>query len=148
MIHDISEMYEPSAEDAGAMLTSIVQPDLVLHGNRELLGQVVANLIDNALKYGLPPVDGAPAQIIVSAKLFENFIQITVSDHGMGIPDDMRGRAVERFGRLDASRNKPGSGLGLSLATAVAHLHKGSLKLHDNSPGLKVVLEIPVVVSA
>jgi signal transduction histidine kinase len=145
MMDDIAEMYEPSAEESGALLTSIIEPGLVSAANRELLGQVIANLIENALKYGLPPFDGTPAEITVTARRNESHILLAVSDHGSGIPAEMRARAVERFGRLDASRNKPGSGLGLSLAMAVAHLHKGTLVLDSNAPGLKVTLEFPVI---
>jgi signal transduction histidine kinase len=145
MIEDMCEMYEPAAEEAGASLHSTIEPDLIALGNRELLGQVIANLMDNALKYGLPPVEGAAAAIHVSAQRMGKHIQLIVRDNGAGIPADQRGKALERFGRLDVSRNKPGSGLGLSLVMAVAHLHKGSLHLEDNNPGLKVILEIPAV---
>jgi signal transduction histidine kinase len=144
MIEDMCEMYEPSAEEAGASLVSTIEPDLMALGNRELLGQVIANLMDNALKYGLPPVEGAPATISVSAQRIGQHIQLIVSDHGAGIPAEMRGKALERFGRLDVSRNKPGSGLGLSLVMAAAHLHKGKVQLDDNDPGLRVILEIPL----
>jgi signal transduction histidine kinase len=148
LLLDFSEMYEPSAEEAGGRLEASIAPDLVVSGNRELLGQVVANLIDNALKYGLPPQAGAPQVIRLFAAREGEMIRIVVSDHGPGIPVDQRGKAVERFGRLDDSRNKPGSGLGLSLALAVAHLHKGQLVLGDNQPGLSVTLELPVAMGA
>jgi signal transduction histidine kinase len=148
LLQDFAEMYEPSAEDAGGRLEADIAPDLSVSGNRELLGQVVANLIDNALKYGLPPQDGAPPVVRLSAARAGDLIRITVGDHGPGIPADQRGKAVERFGRLDQSRNKPGSGLGLSLASAVAHLHKGQLVLGDNHPGLSVALELPLATGA
>jgi signal transduction histidine kinase len=144
LLQDFVEIYEPSAEEAGGALKADVAPGLTVQGNRELLGQVVANLIDNALKYGLPPQQGAPAEIALSAKAEDGQLLITVADHGCGIPPDKHGKAVERFGRLDESRNKPGSGLGLSLASAVAHLHKGHLRLDDNKPGLIVTLELPL----
>ncbi len=144
LLEDFAEIYEPSAEVAGGRLEARIAPDLVVHGNRELLGQVVANLIDNALKYGLPPQAGALPIIGLSAVREGETILIQVCDHGPGIPVANRGKAIERFGRLDESRNKPGSGLGLSLASAVAHLHKGKLLLTDNHPGLAVTLELPV----
>ncbi len=148
LLNDLAEIYEPSAEEAGGVLNAAIAPDLSVQGNRELLGQVVANLIDNALKYGLPPQDGALVQIALSARREGDTLLIRVADHGPGIPADKHGKAVERFGRLDESRNKPGSGLGLSLASAVAHLHKGRLVLGDNHPGLAVTLEIPVQANA
>jgi signal transduction histidine kinase len=144
LLQDFVEIYGPSAEEAGGALKADVAPGLTVQGNRELLGQVVANLIDNALKYGLPPQAGAPAEIALSAKAEDGQLLITVADHGCGIPEDKHGKAVERFGRLDDSRQKPGSGLGLSLASAVAHLHKGRLRLDDNRPGLIVTLELPL----
>jgi signal transduction histidine kinase len=144
LLRDFVEIYGPSAEEAGGVLKADVAPGLTVQGNRELLGQVVANLIDNALKYGLPPKEGAPAEIALSAKAEDGQLLIAVADHGCGIPPDKHGKAVERFGRLDDSRQKPGSGLGLSLASAVAHLHKGRLRLDDNRPGLIVTLELPL----
>jgi signal transduction histidine kinase len=145
LLADFVEIYEPSAEDAGCVLNAEIEPGLSVQGNRELLGQVVANLIDNALKYGLPPQSGAAAEIALSARREGDSLLIRIADHGPGIPADKHGKAVERFGRLDESRNKPGSGLGLSLASAVAHLHKGRLVLGDNQPGLAVTLELPLL---
>jgi signal transduction histidine kinase len=144
LLGDLAEIYEPSAEEAGARLITDIPPGLLAQGNRELLGQVVANLIDNALKYGLPPVEGAAAEISLAAEREGERLVISVGDRGPGVPEADRGRVVERFHRLDASRHKPGSGLGLSLAAAVARLHKGDLKLDGNGPGLKVTLELPV----
>jgi signal transduction histidine kinase len=145
LLADFVEIYEPAAEDAGCVLTAEIEPGLSVQGNRELLGQVVANLIDNALKYGLPPQAGSRAEIALSARREGDSLLISIADHGPGIPADKHGKAVERFGRLDESRNKPGSGLGLSLASAVAHLHKGRLVLGDNHPGLAVTLELPLL---
>ncbi len=144
LLADLAEIYEPSAEDAGARLVVDVPVGLAVQGNRELLGQVVANLIDNALKYGLPPVEGAAAEISLRAAREGDMLLISVGDRGAGVPEPERDKVIERFNRLDASRHKPGSGLGLSLAAAVARLHKGRLKLDDNAPGLIVTLELPV----
>jgi signal transduction histidine kinase len=145
LLADFVEIYEPSAEDAGGVITAQIEPGLTVHGNRELLGQVVANLIDNALKYSLPPQSGAAAVIALSAEREGDSLLIRISDHGPGIPADKHGKVVERFGRLDESRNMPGSGLGLSLASAVAHLHRGRLVLGDNHPGLAVTLTLPLI---
>jgi signal transduction histidine kinase len=144
LLSDLAEMYEPSAEEAGARLLVDVPPGLGAQGNRELLGQVVANLLDNALKYGLPPAAGATPEIRLAARRDGEHLTISVADHGEGVPEADRGKVIERFHRLDASRNKPGSGLGLSLAAAVARLHKGTLRLDGNDPGLKVTLELPI----
>ncbi len=95
------------------------------------------------MKYGLPPQAGQPAEIVLSASVRDGFVVVDVRDRGTGIPADQRDRAVERFGRLDASRHKPGSGLGLSLVAAVARLHGGSFTLADNEPGLAATLVLP-----
>jgi signal transduction histidine kinase len=144
LLSDFAEMYEPVAEDAGASLTTTIADGLKVRGSRELLGQVVANLIDNSLKYGRP-IDASTAPVIaLDARMRAGAVVISVSDNGPGIASADRARAVERFARLDDSRNQPGSGLGLSLASAVAHLHKGRLELGDNAPGLIVSLHLPI----
>jgi signal transduction histidine kinase len=137
---DVAELYEASAEEAGAVLTATIAPDLKAVGSRELVGQALANLIDNALKYGA--ADGATAAVNITAARVDDEIIFTVADSGPGIPEDQRARALERFGRLDGSRTRPGFGLGLSLAKAVAGIHGGRLALGDNQPGLKVTLAI------
>jgi signal transduction histidine kinase len=89
-------------------------------------------------------VNGAQPEIVVKATAGEgDRILLTVADTGPGIPADDRARAVERFVRLEQSRSQPGSGLGLSLANAVARLHGGELRLEDNTPGLRTVLALP-----
>ena len=88
-------------------------------------------------------VNGAAAEIVLGADAQGDRISLSVADHGPGIPDAERGRVVERFVRLEQSRSLPGSGLGLSLASAVARLHGGELKLEDNHPGLRTVLALP-----
>lgn len=144
LLLDLAEIYGPSVEEAGCAFITDIAPGLTVQGNRELLGQVVANLIDNALKYGVPAQPGASAEVRLSAREEDRKLLISVADRGSGIPPDKRAKAVERFGRLDTSRNKPGSGLGLSLVSAVAQLHKGELRLDDNDPGLIVTLELPL----
>ena len=88
-------------------------------------------------------MNGERAQIKVSASQRGDRIELAVADHGPGIPESDRQRVVERFVRLEQSRSEPGSGLGLSLASAVAHLHHGELQLLDNAPGLKATLTLP-----
>jgi len=115
-------------------------------GNRELVSQALANLVDNAIKYAEPPtpsMNGTRPEIVVHALSEGDRILLTVADRGPGIPAADRGRAVERFVRLEQSRSQPGSGLGLSLAAAVARLHGGELSLEDNKPGLKSIIALP-----
>ena len=154
---DVAELYEPLAEDYGVMLALDVDTGLTLHGSRELVGQALANLVDNALKYGMPPQAGADAPakpqtaetesaLVLSAKRHGQFIEIGVADRGPGIAIEDRARVLDRFIRLEDSRSRPGSGLGLALAAAIARLHNGKLLIEDNAPGLRVVLVLPAAV--
>ncbi|WP_420134417.1 sensor histidine kinase [Rhodopseudomonas sp.] len=152
---DIHELYEPLAEDNG--LTLRVEADSApVRGNRELISQALANLVENAIKYGQPQLaltaPGAEPQAVIPAEIASILIEarrdgeqalLSVTDHGRGIPEADRKHAVERFVRLEASRTLPGSGLGLSLASAVATLHGGELRLSDAQPGLRATLAIP-----
>ncbi|QWG11648.1 HAMP domain-containing protein [Bradyrhizobium sediminis] len=149
----IQELYEPLAEDDGMTLRVKTSPAPV-HGNRELISQALANLVENAIKYGkphssiLPLSAGAGAaaagnEIVIEARRDGDSVLLSVTDHGPGIPESDRSHAVERFVRLEASRTQPGSGLGLSLASAVATLHGGELRLGDAHPGLSATLAIP-----
>jgi signal transduction histidine kinase len=143
----VGELYEPLADDKGIHLKVEAPAAAPVHGNRELISQALANLVDNAIKYG-SGMNGADAQIVVTAKGEGDRILLAVADSGRGIPVTDRDRAVERFVRLEQSRSQPGSGLGLSLASAVARLHGGELKLEDNHPGLKTVISLPRAGSA
>ncbi len=142
---DVGELYEPLADEKGLALTVDAPAAAPVRGNRELVSQALANLVDNAIKYAGPHIEinNAPAEIVVGAGADGERITLTVADHGPGIPDADRDRVVERFVRLEQSRSQPGSGLGLSLASAVARLHGGELKLEDNHPGLKSTIELP-----
>jgi signal transduction histidine kinase len=141
-VSGLAELYEPMAEEVGLFLTTEVAPDLKVLGNRELIGQTLANLIDNALKYGQPE-PGGQGSVEVSAQRVSDRIELAVADHGAGIAEADRGRVLERFVRLDQSRTKPGFGLGLALAAGVVRLHGGQLRLEDNNPGLRVVISLP-----
>jgi signal transduction histidine kinase len=145
--HSIGELYEPLAEQKGIALKVEADAPAPVRANRELVSQALANLVDNAIKYtepsGAPAVNGAPPQIVVCALNEGDRIILTVTDSGPGIPEADRGRVIERFVRLEQSRSKPGSGLGLSLASAVARLHGGELTLADNEPGLKSIIALP-----
>lgn len=137
----VSELYEPLADEQGLDLTVAVAPATV-HGVKELLAQALSNLIDNAIKYGRP-ADGARGRISVTLRREGSEAVLSVADTGPGIPAGERERVVERFVRLEASRTRPGSGLGLSLVGAVARLHGGSLAFADNAPGLIATLRLP-----
>ena len=141
---DLAELYEPSAEEAGLTMTTEVPERLPAHGSRELVGQALANLLDNAIKYGSSSESGQRT-VDVKAERDGDMIRITVADRGPGIPAADRERVLDRFVRLETSRSRPGFGLGLSLAAAVARLHHGTFVLHDNAPGLLAELSIPAV---
>jgi signal transduction histidine kinase len=152
---DVGELYEPVAEERGIALAISAEPELYLHGSRELAGQALANLVDNALKYGCPEAQGlgpdraqgeAPKGTVeLSARRRGGNVEFVVADRGPGIAANDRLRVLDRFVRLESARARPGSGLGLSLAAAVARLHNGTLRIEDNEPGLRVVICLPGV---
>lgn len=139
---DLGEIYEGLAAEHGLALQVDAEPGLVLRGNRELIGQALANLIDNAVKYGTDG-DGNGTIRIGVARDGDN-IRLTVADRGPGIPDEARTRVLDRFVRLEEARSRPGSGLGLSLVNAVVRLHRGQIVLQDHAPGLRVVITLPL----
>lgn len=153
VVRGVGELYDPLADEKGLALRVDVDAAVPMRGNRELVTQALANLVDNAIKYGKRgkgaassaehAANGAPVEIAVRAASEGDRIRLSVADRGPGIPEKDRSHAVERFVRLEQSRSEPGSGLGLSLASAVAHLHGGELKLEDNAPGLKASLVLP-----
>jgi signal transduction histidine kinase len=167
---DIGELYEPVAEERGIALGVTSGPGLVLHGSRELVSQALANLVDNALKYSersggqnivtrfleggiLGPVSAienpaAAKTVEITVERRADRIELAVADRGPGIAENDRMRVLDRFVRLENARSRPGSGLGLSLAAAVARLHRGALRLEDNKPGLRAVLSLPASSSA
>ena len=144
---EVAELYEPLAEEKGLSLTVATEPDLPLDGNRELVGQALANLIDNAIKYGGDAAETAPREIVMDAARADGAVRLRVADRGPGIPEAERGRVLDRFIRLDAARSRPGFGLGLSLVNAVARLHGGRVELADNAPGLAATLILPLKVT-
>jgi signal transduction histidine kinase len=144
----VGDLYDPLADDKGIALKVVAPAPAPIKGNRELVTQALANLVDNAIKYGGPQApanNGAKngAEIVIKTESEGDRILLTVADGGPGIAEADRGRVVERFVRLEQSRSEPGSGLGLSLASAVARLHGGELKFEDNHPGLRAVLALP-----
>lgn len=145
IVRGVAELYEPLAEEKGLTLIVDAPAPATIKGNRELLSQSLSNLVDNAVKYA--PVAGraesARQDIMLGVREEGARVLITVADRGPGIAEADRARAVERFVRLTQNASEPGSGLGLSLASAVARLHGGELTLRDNEPGLRVVISLP-----
>jgi signal transduction histidine kinase len=140
LVRDFAELYEPVAEERGMKLALDVAEGSLLTANRQLVGQAVANLIDNAIKYSAKAKDPT---IAIAMRSDEAGIEIAVADHGPGIAAEDRDRVLKRFVRLEKSRTEPGTGLGLSLVQAVARLHGGAVRLEDNAPGLRVIVRIP-----
>jgi len=142
LVEDVSELYIPAAEEHGYALSVEVEGGPRVYANRQLLGQATANLIDNAIKYSRGVGCGS-AITVRAGPAPDGGAIITVADRGPGIPPADRERVLRRFVRLEESRTKPGTGLGLSLVAAVARLHGGDVRLEDNEPGLRVVLHLP-----
>jgi signal transduction histidine kinase len=141
VVREVAELYEPSIEEAGGKLAVRADGHHWVRADRELLAQALANLIDNALKYG---TDGAAGpDISVSVSQVDSHVTIEVADRGPGIPEPEREHVKERFVRLEPSRTRPGSGLGLSLVTGIMKLHRGRLELTGNAPGLRARLVLP-----
>jgi signal transduction histidine kinase len=138
LVDDVVDLYRPLIEESGKELTIDRAPDIRLRGDRDLLFQALANLVDNAIKY--TPSGG---RIEISLTDSDGRIQLTVADDGPGIPLEERDKVFQRLYRTDASRSTPGAGLGLSLVAAVAELHHAEARLEDNRPGLRVVLNLP-----
>ena len=163
IVRGVGELYEPVAEEKGLRLVVDAPVPTLVRGHRELISQALANLVDNAIKYAAParseaelalagngeppaPSLASPTpvpSITVTARNDGDRVVLTIADDGPGIPPAARAHVVERFVRLEQSRSQPGSGLGLSLASAVARLHNGELKLEDNAPGLRAMIILP-----
>lgn len=140
-VRDVVELYEPLAEENGVALTASVDEEPVIPGNRELIGQALSNIVDNAIKYSANAAE--KPQVTVTLTADETAVTMSVRDNGPGVPEADRERATERFVRLEESRNMPGAGLGLSLAKAVMTFHRGVLQLRDGGPGLEVSMTFP-----
>jgi len=138
LVGDVAELYAPVAEEQGLTFTVAAPDGLQVRGERHLLSQALSNLVDNAIKY--TPRGGT---VTVSARRAGDTCESVVADNGPGIPEADRERVQDRFVRLEASRHRAGSGLGLSLVRAVARVHGGRLRLEDNAPGLRAVLALP-----
>ncbi|WP_313178534.1 ATP-binding protein, partial [Massilia sp.] len=136
---EVTEFYAPVAELKEIALGFEAGEELTVVGDPVLIAQALSNLVENALKYA--PEQGT---IAVAAQRAPNGLALSVVDNGPGIAEDERPKVVERFYRVDGSRGTPGVGLGLSVVSAVARLHGGTLALEDNAPGLRATLVLPV----
>src|SRR5438270_2113874 len=137
LLKDLCEIYHPLVEERGFEIDARHNGELEFLGNRELIGQAVSNLIDNALKYG------GCCRIELGADAVNSEYRLWVADNGAGIPENSRDEAMKKYGRLEQARTLEGSGLGLALVRAVARLHGGDLWLEDNRPGLRAVMHLP-----
>jgi signal transduction histidine kinase len=143
---EFADLYEPVAEDQGMVLRLAIEPGVIVRGNRELVGQAISNLLDNAIKYGENP---EVSVIEVAVARVGDTIRLSVADHGKGVPPEKYDEVVKRFYRLDESRSKPGTGLGLALVVAVMELHGGKVELgrtdaaNPTSPGLAATMVFP-----
>lgn len=143
---DMAELYEPFCEEKDIDFSAELARDLTVRGNREFLAQAIANILDNAVKY--TPAGGAIMLRVRRRSSGE--VEFSVTDTGPGVPDEDRERVIQRFVRLENSRNEPGAGLGLSLVAAVAEAHGGRLELSEGpgkvgemGPGLRVAFVLP-----
>jgi len=133
VLEDVIELYQPLAEEKNQTLTASIEPNISIAGDRDLLFQAFANVLDNAVKY--TPERGS---IQVTLSRADLKIEVTIADSGPGIPEAYRERALQRFFRMEHSRTTAGNGLGLSLVDAVVNVHDARLSLEDNYPGLRV----------
>ncbi len=138
VVEGVAELYAPVAEEKGIALEVAASAVVQIEANRTLVSQALANLVDNAIKY-TPP--GGHIRVVLSEH--PRGVMLAVEDSGPGIADADREHVLERFVRLESSRNSPGTGLGLSLVAAVARLHEATLELADNAPGLRATLIFP-----
>jgi signal transduction histidine kinase len=136
LVSDLADVFAPSIQDEGKSLRTLVEPGISIIGDKELLTQLLANLIENAIRH-----TPAGTAIDLQLRCVPGGVQLAVADDGPGIPAEVCGRLADRFYRPEKSRTTPGSGLGLSLVKAVANLHNAPLILGNNEPGFRVELE-------
>jgi signal transduction histidine kinase len=134
----VVDLYDAAAEDKDVDLKVVGDRPMIITGDRDLLFDAVANLVDNAIKHGREA-----GQVTVELSRSDADAVISVADNGPGIPIDEHQHVFRRFYRLERSRCTPGNGLGLSLVAAVARLHDARIRLFDNAPGLKIELRLP-----
>jgi signal transduction histidine kinase len=136
---DVADLYRPVAEEKSQQLEVRIAEGVMFNGDRHLITQAIANILDNAIKYALKG-----GHIAVTLAVTETYIELRVIDDGAGIPEAFHHRVTEKFFRLEQSRSSPGNGLGLALASAAVKLHKGELSFAGNNPGLVVIIRLPL----
>ena len=139
LVADIVDFYAPLAEEKQQALEASLDPGIKAYGDRNLLFQAFANILENAIKY--TPEHG---KISISLRLSDGQFTVIIADSGPGIPETEKEGIFVRFYRLDQSRNSPGNGLGLSMTKAIINLHRGSVKPENNEPGMRMVVQIPI----
>jgi signal transduction histidine kinase len=132
---EVVELYDAAAEPDGTRLTVVGDREVLVTGDRDLIFDAIANLVDNAIKHGR-----AGGHVVVTNETIDGRPVVSIADDGSGIPVDQYEHVFKRFYRLKQSRYTPGNGLGLSLVAAVARLHGARIEMRDNSPGLKLLL--------
>lgn len=138
IIDNLVDLYEPYAAEKEIIMANTIRDPLIIYGEKNLLTQAFANLLDNAMKFSMKG-----GTITVGFELDYDTTSITIADHGAGIPEQFHHKVFEKFFRLEQSRNTKGNGLGLSLVAAIARIHNATISLRDNKPGLVVVLTFP-----
>lgn len=161
VIEEVAELYDPVVDDANMSLVIRAEESLSIQADRQLISQAIANLVDNAIKYsadddldvignlekadaGRAPQRHERKTIGLSLERFGETVKVIVADRGAGISPENRARVFDRFVRLEDSRSRPGSGLGLSMVAAIVKAYNGAITLKDNNPGLKIVLSFPL----
>lgn len=152
VIQEVAELYEPVVEEANMNLVVKSDPAVSILADRQLISQAVANLVDNAIKYSADETDEQSQgetrlnrkTIELGAEAFGETAKLFVADRGSGISDQDRSRVFDRFVRLEDSRSRPGSGLGLSMVAAIVKAYNGTINMKDNNPGLRVILSFPL----
>lgn len=139
ILNSLVELYEPYAAEKHIMLSGDTGDAPAVYGERHLLTQAFANLVDNAIKF--TPEGG---KVMIACHRADGLAEIVIADSGPGIPPEYREKVFEKFFRLEQSRSARGNGLGLSLVAAVMRMHNASLALADNRPGLKVIILMPL----
>ncbi len=146
VISEVAELYEPLIDEEGMELKLSIEEKVLILADRQLISQAMTNLVDNAIKYGsIRTLSPGQSNIVeLSVKHIDDKAVIIVADNGDGISRADRARVLSRFVRLEDSRSKPGSGLGLSMVSAIVKAYKGTIQLEENNPGLKAILEFPL----
>ena len=140
LVADVAEAFAPSIHDDGKFLKTGIEDGVTMAGDRELLTQLLANILENSIRH-----TGAGTKIEVKLTSRPDEVHLIVADDGPGVAPESRDKLFDRFYRPEASRTTPGSGLGLSLVKAIANLHNAKIALRDNNPGLSFEFQFPIL---